>query len=205
MQDDLPVAARHTLYEDVFAILIGTSMVALGITLFSKATLITGSTAGIALLLQYATGVQFGILFFAINLPFYLLAALRMGWPFTIKTMASVVLVSAFSALFPQWLQISAIEPIFAAPIGGVLIGLGILSLFRHRASVGGVTILSLFLQDKFGIRAGYLQLGIDAVILAAAFIVVPVDRAILSLLGALVLNMIVGLNHKPGRYVGFS
>ena len=60
-------------------------------------------------------------------------------------------------------------------------------------------------LQDKFGIRAGYLQLGIDAVILAAAFIVVPVDRAILSLLGALVLNMIVGLNHKPGRYVGFS
>jgi len=119
--------------------------------------------------------------------------------------MASVVLVSAFSALFPQWLQISAIEPIFAAPIGGVLIGLGILSLFRHRASVGGVTILSLFLQDKFGIRAGYLQLGIDAVILAAAFFVVPVDRAILSLFGALVLNMIVGLNHKPGRYVGFS
>ncbi|WP_423069419.1 YitT family protein [Devosia sp. CN2-171] len=205
MQEDLPTAARHTLYEDVFAILIGTSMVALGITLFSKATLITGSTAGIALLLQYATGVQFGILFFAINLPFYLLAALRMGWPFTIKTMASVVLVSAFSALFPQWLQISAIEPIFAAPIGGVLIGLGILSLFRHRASVGGVTILSLFLQDKFGIRAGYLQLGIDAVILAAAFFVVPVDRAILSLFGALVLNMIVGLNHKPGRYVGFS
>jgi uncharacterized membrane-anchored protein YitT (DUF2179 family) len=205
VQEDLPTAARHTLYEDVFAILIGTSMVALGITLFSKATLITGSTAGIALLLQYATGVQFGILFFAINLPFYLLAALRMGWPFTIKTMASVVLVSAFSALFPQWLQISAIEPIFAAPIGGVLIGLGILSLFRHRASVGGVTILSLFLQDKFGIRAGYLQLGIDAVILAAAFFVVPVDRAILSLFGALVLNMIVGLNHKPGRYVGFS
>ena len=205
VQEDLPVAARHTLYEDVFAILIGTSMVALGITLFSKATLITGSTAGIALLLQYATGVQFGLLFFAINLPFYLLAALRMGWPFTLKTMASVILVSAFSALFPQWVQISAIEPIFAAPIGGVLIGLGILSLFRHRASVGGVTILSLFLQDKFGIRAGYLQLGIDAVILAAAFFVVPVDRAILSLLGALVLNMIVGLNHKPGRYVGFS
>lgn len=205
VQEDAAGPVRHTLYEDVFAILIGTSMVALGITLFSKATLITGSAAGIALLLQYATGVQFGILFFAINLPFYLLAALRMGWPFTIKTMASVVLVSAFSALFPQWLQIDAIEPIFAAPMGGVLIGLGILSLFRHRASVGGVTILSLFLQDKFGIRAGYLQLGIDAVILAAAFFVVPIDRAILSLVGALVLNMIVGLNHKPGRYVGFS
>jgi uncharacterized membrane-anchored protein YitT (DUF2179 family) len=204
-QKDGLAPSRHTLYEDIFAILIGTSMVALGITLFSKATLITGSTAGIALLLQYATGVPFGVLFFAINLPFYLLAALQMGWPFTLKTIGAVVLVSAFTTLFPVWLEISAIEPIFAAPMGGVLIGLGILSLFRHRASVGGVTILSLFLQDKFGIRAGYLQLGIDAAILAAAFFVVPVDRALLSLAGALVLNLIVGLNHKPGRYVGFS
>jgi uncharacterized membrane-anchored protein YitT (DUF2179 family) len=197
--------ARHTIWEDAFALLIGTSMLALGVTLFSKATLITGSTAGIALLLQYATGVQFGILFFVINLPFYLLAALRMGWPFTIKTFIAVGLVSAFTALFPQWIEISAINPYFAAPMGGVLIGLGILSLFRHRASVGGVSILSLFLQDKFNIRAGYLQLGIDAVILLAAFFVVPPDRAILSLVGALVLNLIIGMNHKPGRYVGFS
>lgn len=204
-QDVSTTPSRHTLYEDAFAIVIGTAMVALGITLFSHATLVTGSTAGIALLLQYATGIQFGVLFFAINLPFYLLAALRMGWPFTLKTISAVVLVSAFTTLFPAWLQISAIEPIFAAPMGGILIGLGILSLFRHRASVGGVTILSLFLQDKFGIRAGYLQLGIDAVILAAAFFVVPLDRALLSLVGALVLNLIVGLNHKPGRYVGFS
>jgi uncharacterized membrane-anchored protein YitT (DUF2179 family) len=205
VSDDVTTPSRHTIYEDVFAILIGTSMVALGITLFSKATLITGSTAGIALLLQYGTGIQFGLLFFAINVPFYILAALRMGLPFTVKTIGSVALVSVFTAMFPLWLDISAIEPLFAAPMGGTLIGLGMLSLFRHRASVGGVSILSLYLQDKFGIRAGWLQLGIDAVILVAAFFVVPPDRAVLSLVGALVLNLIVGLNHKPGRYVGFS
>lgn len=205
MQDDLVTPSRHTLYEDVFAILIGTSMVSLGILLFSKATLITGSTAGLALLLQYATGVPFAVMFFAINLPFYVLAALRMGWPFTLKTISAVGLVSAFSALFPQWLDVSAVNPLFAALVGGTLIGLGILSLFRHKASVGGVTILSLFLQERFGIRAGYLQLGIDAAILASAFLVVAPDRVALSLLGALVLNAIIGFNHKPGRYVGFS
>lgn len=205
MQDDLVTPSRHTLYEDIFAILIGTSMVSLGILLFSEATLITGSTAGLALLLQYATGVPFAVMFFAINLPFYVLAALRMGWPFTLKTIAAVGLVSAFSALFPQWLDVSAVNPLFAALVGGILIGLGILSLFRHKASVGGVTILSLFLQERFGIRAGYLQLGIDAAILASAFLVVPPDRVALSLLGALVLNAIIGFNHKPGRYVGFS
>ena len=86
-----------------------------------------------------------------------------------------------------------------------VLMGLGILSLFRHKASVGGINILALYLQENFGVRAGYFQLGVDAVILVAAFFVLPFDRVIYSILGALVLNMIIATNHKPGRYVGFS
>ena len=54
-------------------------------------------------------------------------------------------------------------------------------------------------------IRAGYFQLGVDAAILVAAFFILPFDRVLYSILGAVVLNMIVALNHRPGRYVGFS
>lgn len=197
--------SRHKPYEDALAILIGTAMIAFGVLLFTEATLITGSTAGMALLASYATGIGFGPLFFCINLPFYALAAWRMGWPFTLKTVAAVLLVSTFSSLFPLWITIDGIAPLFAALTGGAMIGLGMLTLFRHRASVGGVNILSLYLQERFGIRAGWLQLGIDATILAIGFLVVSPDRVLYSLLGALVLNFIIGLNHKPGRYVGFS
>ena len=130
---------------------------------------------------------------------------LRMGWPFAIKTFACVGLVSYFTAHIPEWLDIASVHPLFAALVGGGMMGLGILSLFRHKASVGGINILALYLQDNFGIRAGYFQLGVDAVILVAAFFVLPLDRVIYSILGALVLNFIIGFNHKPGRYVGFS
>lgn len=205
MTPDLASPSRHGLHEDVFAILIGTALVALGIVLYSKAQLATGSTSGAALLLQYATGMPFGLLFFGINLPFYVLAVLRMGWPFTIKTIASVALVSWFSTQFPHWLVIDRVEPLFAALVGGALLGLGILSLFRHKASVGGINILALFLQERFGIRAGYFQLGVDGVILLIAFAVLPLDRVLYSVLGAVVLNLILALNHKPGRYLGFS
>ena len=205
MTPDLSTPSRHTWYEDIFAILIGTSLVSLGIAFYTPVTLTTGSTAGLALLLQYGTGLGFGILFFVINLPFYVLAVLRMGWPFAIKTFASVLLVSYFSATIPAWLDISHIEPLYAACIGGGAIGLGILSLFRHKASVGGISILGLFLQENFGIRAGYFQLAVDAVILVAAFFVLPWDRVLYSLLGAVVMNLIIATNHRPGRYVGFS
>jgi uncharacterized membrane-anchored protein YitT (DUF2179 family) len=205
MTPDLSTPSRHKLHEDIFAMLIGTMLVSLGIVLYAKVMLTTGSTAGLALLLQYGTGIPFGWLFFAINLPFYVLAVLRMGWPFAIKTFVCVGLVSYFSAHIPEWLDITSVHPLFAALVGGGLMGLGILSLFRHKASVGGINILALYLQENFGIRAGYFQLGVDAIILLAACFVLPLDRVIYSILGALVLNFIIGFNHKPGRYVGFS
>lgn len=205
MTPDLSTPSRHKLHEDIFAMLIGTMLVSLGIVLYAQVTLTTGSTAGLALLLQYGTGIPFGWLFFAINLPFYILAVLRMGWPFAIKTFVCVGLVSYFSAHIPEWLDISSVHPLFASLVGGGMMGLGILSLFRHKASVGGINILALYLQENFNIRAGYFQLGVDAIILVAAFFVLPLDRVVYSILGALILNLIIGFNHKPGRYVGFS
>ena len=205
MTPDLDSPSHHRWYEDIFAIFIGTTLVSLGIAFYAEAQLTTGSSAGLALLLQYMTGIPFGWLFFAINLPFYVLAFLRMGLPFTVKTVASVALVSYFSGQVAGWIGIDQINPLYAALVGGGLIGLGILSLFRHKASVGGINILALFLQENFGIRAGYFQLGVDAVILVIAFFVLPFDRVLYSILGAIVLNMIIALNHRPGRYVGFS
>ncbi|MBD8065066.1 YitT family protein [Devosia sp. PTR5] len=205
MTPDLSSPSRHVWYEDLFAILIGTSIVGLGIALYAKAMLITGSTAGLALLLQYGTGIPFGWLFFGINLPFYALAILRMGWRFALKTAASVALVSWLSGQVPHWLVIEHVHPLYAALLGGTLMGLGILTLFRHKSSIGGVNILALFLQDNFGIRAGYFQLTVDAAILVAALFMLPLDKVLYSILGALVLNMIIALNHRPGRYVGFS
>lgn len=83
--------------------------------------------------------------------------------------------------------------------------GLGLLMLFRHRASLGGVNILALFLQERFGLRAGKVQMAIDAAIVLAALFIVPADKVLLSVLGALALNMVLAINHRAGRYRGVS
>jgi uncharacterized membrane-anchored protein YitT (DUF2179 family) len=71
--------APHRWYDDALALASGTLFVGLGLSLFKLAGLLTGGTAGIALLASYASGLGFGPLFFTINLPFYLLAWKRMG------------------------------------------------------------------------------------------------------------------------------
>ncbi|HAQ27433.1 MAG TPA: hypothetical protein DCQ80_15955, partial [Pseudomonas sp.] len=104
MQDNKPDAApaeiiaalfmRHPLWEDALALLLGTAMVALGIAFYSHAGLLTGGTVGLAFLFKYLADWPFGLVFFALNLPFYLLAIWRMGWAFTLRTFCAVALVS---------------------------------------------------------------------------------------------------------------
>lgn len=197
--------STHRLYEDVAAILTGTLVIALGVTFYSDAVLLSGGTAGLALLLQYATGFEFGPLFFVINLPFYYLSVRRLGWKLTVRTFIAVLLVSVFSKMTPTWIGVSHLNPIYAAIIGGMLMGVGLLILFRHRTSLGGINILAIYLQERHGLRAGYVQLGIDALILATSFSVLDPGRVALSLTGAAVLNLILATNHRPGRYTGVS
>ena len=196
---------RHRFYEDVLALLNGTLFVALGIVLYAKVSLVTGSAAGIALLVQYATGVPFGIAFVLVNLPFFYLAVRRMGWPFAIRTFAAIVLLSLMTRFASAVIELDSVNPVFSAIAGGALMGVGLLMLFRHRAGLGGFSILGLYLQDNHGIRAGWFQLAVDLAILVAALFFIPLQSAALSVLGALVLNLTLAINHRPGRYIGMS
>lgn len=199
------VSAPHSLFEDILAILTGTLFVSLGVAMFNQAGLITGGTAGLSFLIHYSTGWSFGLVFFLINLPFYWLAWQRMGWRFTLKTFCSVALVSVMSSLHPKLLQLTALTsltPFYVAVIGGLLMGVGFIVLFRHQASLGGINILVLYLQDKHGFRAGKLQMGMDIfIVMSSLFVVSPMTLAA-SILGAIMLNLAIALNHKPGRYM---
>ena len=200
-EDDDPIT-HHRLHEDVQALVTGTLFVALGVVLFGKAGLLTGGTAGIAFLIHYATGVSFSLAFFVVNLPFYIFAWRRMGPRFTVKTFVAVGLLSLFAHLMPQGLVISHLSAVLASVLGGLLCGAGMLILFRHRASLGGLNVLVLYLQERLGWRAGKVQMVLDSLIVLGALWVTDWQRVALSVLGAVVLNLSLAINHRPGRYI---
>jgi uncharacterized membrane-anchored protein YitT (DUF2179 family) len=195
---------RHGLVDDAQALVTGTLFVALALMLLRQAGLMAGGTAGLALLGHYASGWRFGVLFFCVNLPFYWLAWQRMGRRFTLKTVAAVTLLALLSEALPQWLAIERLNPLFAAVAGGLLAGAGFLILFRHRASLGGLNVLVLWLQQRFGWRAGYVQLGLDVAILLASTPWVEAPRLAVSIVAAAAMNLALAINHRPERYVAF-
>ncbi|MBE8565977.1 YitT family protein [Vibrio sp. OPT20] len=191
----------HNLRENLLALLLGSALVSLGVIFFNQVGLLTGGTAGLAIFITKVTDLSFGQVFFALNLPFYILSVARMGWRFTINTFIAVSIVSFAVDHLYHVIQIAEIHTLYAALLGGGLIGTGMLVIFRHKMSLGGFNILALFLQERFGIRAGKVQMALDCTIVVLSLFIVDVSLVLLSVLGAIVTNLILAMNHKPGRY----
>lgn len=198
-------ATKHSLAENVAGVLTGVFTASFGLFLLKQSGSVSGGTAGLALLVSYATHLSFGALFLLVNVPFFALAIWKKGVGFTIRTVITVALVSAFSYLHPLMFHIDRLNPVYGTLGGNLLVGIGLLILFRHGASLGGVNVLALVLQERLGWRAGYVQMVVDVLIVLASLTVVSPLTVLLSAAGAVVLNLVLAMNHKQGRYVGHT
>lgn len=192
----------HSRLDDAQGLGLGVFLCGLGMHVLTHVGLITGQTAGVAVIIAYLTDWSFGAVFFVINLPFYALAYRRLGLEFTVKSLVSVSALSAVTELLPLGLSFEHIHPALGAVIFGATVGIGLLAMFRHNGSLGGLGVVALIIQDSTGFRAGYVQLIVDAVIFAVATLLFPLAVVLYSLLGAVVLNLVIAINHRRDRYV---
>jgi uncharacterized membrane-anchored protein YitT (DUF2179 family) len=193
----------HSLVDDAFGMVCGTVLVSFGLALLQTVGAVTGGTAGLALLVSYGLDLPFPVLMALINLPFFGLALAEKGWRFTLNSLIAVGLVSALSAVHPELLDLGEVAAPYGVLLGNLFVGVGLLILFRHGSSVGGFNIVALLAQERLGWSAGVVQMTLDvAVILGALFVVDPA-MVLWSAVGAGLLNLVLALNHRPGRYLG--
>ncbi len=125
----------------------------------------------------------------------------RFGRAFAINSAVAGALVSVLVDHADMVIHLDLINEVYCAVVGGLLMGIGMLILFRHRSSLGGFNVLCLYFQDKFGISVGKTQMVLDcSILIASCFFVTPMTIA-LSVLGAVILNVVLAMNHKPTRY----
>ncbi len=196
---------QHSYMDDSIALFSGTLFVGITLILYEQAGLLTGSTAGIAFVIHYATGWSFSLVYFLINLPFYWFAWRYLGRAFALKTFICVGMLALMTFVVPRYLHIDYLHPMFASIAGGLMLGTGILFLARHQSSLGGATIISLYLQEKFAMSAGKVQMWIDCIVVAFAFGVMPYQQVLWSILSAIIMGVFLAFNHRPGRYQGKS
>ncbi|MFN3525589.1 MAG: YitT family protein [Paracoccus sp. (in: a-proteobacteria)] len=189
-------APRISLY-DLQGLAYGIVMTSLGVTFLKAAGLVTGQTAGLSVLLSYLLPLDFSTLFILISIPFLVLSWQRRGVDFTLRTLVAVVGIAVMSDLLGGWMRFSDLPQLLAAILAGCCTGIGLIALFRHNASAGGLGILALLVEERTGFRTGWFQMCFDAVLFAVALIFLPLGSVIASAVGALILNALIAWNFR--------
>ena len=197
-----PPQNAHSPLDDAQGLAYGSFMAALCVVILTHLGFVTGQTSGAALLISYATGWGWAPVFFAINIPFYWIGYKRFGGVFVAKSLFAVTLTSALAAILPNYIKFSELNPLLGAVMIGAFTGSALIALFRHGASLGGIGIVGLYIQDATGFRAGWVQLIFDAFIFAIALFMLDPQAVAWSFLGALVANLTIAINHRRDRYI---
>lgn len=177
--------------KNLINILLACLITSIGVIILRHSHLVTGGTAGLSLNLSYFSNKPFAIIFFAVNIPFYVFSFIRMGLRFTLSTLFAVTILSLLTSL-DKLLPSFTIPSLFGASISGLIVGLGLSFLFMNGSSLGGSNMLALFLQKKYNINPGKTNFLFDFCVVISSFYSVGIFKGLLSILSITITSFII-------------
>ncbi|KAB2495456.1 YitT family protein [Priestia endophytica] len=176
----------------IFSILLACLLTGTGVIILNHSHVVTGGTAGLSLSLAYLSDAPFTILFFLINIPFYIFSFFKMGMKFTVTTICAVTLLSLITAVNP-FLPYFEVPSILGAVVGEAVIGLGLSFLFINGASLGGFNIVTLYFQKRFQLNPGKVNFLLDFAVVLLSMYSIGIFKGLCSVASIAVTSFIIG------------
>jgi uncharacterized membrane-anchored protein YitT (DUF2179 family) len=163
-----------TTIKDYTIITFGLLLFTMGWVLFLIPAEITGGgISGVAAVIYFATKIPVSITFLAINAVLVLVAIKILGANFGVKTIYSILVLSAFFALFQNVLTKPLVDDTFlSAVLGGMSGGVGLGIVFSRGGSTGGTDIFAMIVNKYRNVSPGRIILLCDVIIIASSYVV---------------------------------
>lgn len=138
-----------------------------------------------------------GIILWVANIPMFFLASKIVNRQFLIKSIVSVLFMSATMTLIPAPATPLLTDALASCIVGGVLSGIGVGILLRSRSSGGGLDILGLYMSKKYpSYSVGKLTIIVNSMIYFYSALRADLQTAVYSLIFALVAALITDKLH---------
>lgn len=169
--------------------------------------LLSGGVVGVAVILHYLyPAVDVGHFYLASNIPLMLLGWFSVSRRFMGYTLFGMV----FFSLAASWVKVPAVtlsDPFLAALLAGVWCGVGGGIMLRSLGSAGGLDILAVYLNTRWGIRVGVTYMAANAVVLGIGGYFFGLEKALFSIVyvyasGRVVDAVMVGFNRRKMVFV---
>lgn len=171
-------------WKDYATITFGLILYAVGLIGFIKPVgIVTGGLTGIALIVEYSTGIPLQITYFGVNCVLLVVALKILGLKFLIKTIFGVITLTGLLTLAQALITEPFIEnePLLSGVIGGMICGAGIGLVFNANGSTGGTDIIVATINKYKNIAFGRGMLLCDFVIISSSYFLMKDYQIIVS------------------------
>ena len=156
-------------YDLAASFLLGVSIVVFAV----RANFAPGGVSGLAVIVNYLTGAQIGLMTVLINIPIILFTFRRLGPAFFLHSVKTMLINAFFIDYVVCHIPAYAGSRMIAAVFSGVCAGIAYSLVFNMGSSTGGTDfIIAAIRRAKPGLSLGMLAFVIDStVILASVFV----------------------------------
>ncbi|PKE62952.1 YitT family protein [Macrococcoides caseolyticum] len=188
--------------KSIFFVISGSLIFSLAVNVFIiPANLGEGGVTGMSLIFLYKFGWSPAITTLIMNVVLLIVGFKFLSKRSMILTIISIISLSVFLKL-TEPLQLHLNEVLVSTIFGGFLIGVGIGMIVLVGGTTAGTTILARIAHKYLDVNTSYALLFFDLIVVALSLTVIPVERALLTVLSLYIGTkamdvMIEGLNPK--------
>lgn len=161
------VKIKHLIVQAV-QIIIGTAFIAIATNLLLLPNqLSAGGFSGIATITYYLFKIPLGTTVFALNIPLFIISAIKNGKKFFLNALLGTISLSFFLNFFDRFESLTT-DRVLGCIYGGITAGIGTAIVLKANASTGGTDLLTQIIKAfKPNIRISNLLALLDTIIVA--------------------------------------
>lgn len=184
---------------NIFILTVGALLVTLSVqSIAAPHGFLTGGVMGLGLLSTYITGMFNGTtwnLFY--NLPILFFGWVKISKRFIFYSIYGTFAISAWGIILGDY-TVPVQDPLYASILSGVLFGGGGGMMLRTKGSSGGLDIIGVYLNERYGMSIGGFAFSFNVVLFSLSLISIRIDLIIVSFIQVFivrqVMNYVIGM-----------
>lgn len=159
-------------------------------------SLAPGGVTGISIILSRLIPIETGTLILLFNIPILILGTWKFGFRFIVSTIYCIMIISPMTNFFTVRFGALTEDPFLAGLAGGALLAVGMGTVFRAKATTGGIDIIVKIIRTKMPhLKTNNLFLLMDAVVVTcSALVFKDIDKALYAGMTVIVTSLVMDI-----------
>lgn len=183
--------------KQIVMMTIGAILYAAAIGMFlDPNSLAPGGVTGISIILSRLIPIETGTLILLFNIPILILGTWKFGFRFIVSTIYCIMIISPMTNFFTAKFGALTEDPFLAGLAGGALLAVGMGTVFRAKATTGGIDIIVKIIRTKKPhLKTNNLFLLMDAVVVTcSALVFKDIDKALYAGMTVIVTSLVMDI-----------